>query len=735
MLFTWLATFIYNHRWGTLFASLAFLAASVATVLHGGNLTGGSFGDREAEQTQRLVEQVLGHSTDTTFVILFQSDGLAADSKAFREAMDAALEPVRKDANVLSVLTPENAPRPVAREMVNTEQKSVVALVSLKGTFKQAISRYPAIREQLRSNELTITCTGKVPFLDNFDRVLQHDMIRAELISLPLALLVLLLVFRTGMAAVLPVAVGALAVLGGIAVVTALSHVMDIAEYTVNVCSLIGLGVAIDYSLFIVTRYREELEAGHDYREALVHAIEKAGRVVCFSGFVLVIGVSGLLFFKGSFLFAMGVGGTVVVLLSIAFALTFLPALLAVLGPKIHAWPLRIASLGPREGFWRGAALWVMRRPIAVLIPTLALLGLMASPVQRLEMTEADVRVLREEVEARKGYELLKRDFPEFGANRVVMAVSFPSAPALNGERIGALYDLSERIKALPHVTKVESIVSDERFSRELYQSILLSPPEMFKEQLESAMQASVGERVVILYALLDSAPETHESQEVVRQLRGEPAVLDGTLSVGGQTASGMDATEFVRDKTPRAIGFVMGMTFLILFLLLGSVVLPIKAIVMNLLSVAGSFGALVWIFQEGNLGISEPRPVEHALPVLLFCVLFGLSMDYEVLMLSRIKESWEKTQDNTLSVGEGLEKTAGLVTSAAAIMIVVFAAFGLATIVLIKAVGLGMALAVLIDATLVRLLLVPATMRLFGKWNWWAPAPLMRLRAALGLH
>ncbi len=176
-------------------------------------------------------------------------------------------------------------------------------------------------------------------------------------------------------------------------------------------------------------------------------------------------------------------------------------------------------------------------------------------------------------------------------------------------------------------------------------------------------------------------------------------------------------------------------MTFVILFLLLGSVVLPIKAIVMNFVSVAASFGALVWVFQEGHLGIAQPRPIDHALPVLLFCVLFGLSMDYEVLMLSRIKESYEKTYDNTHAVAEGLEKTAGLITSAAAIMIVVFAAFALASVVLIRAVGFGMALAVGIDATLVRLLLVPATMRLFGKWNWWAPAPLVRLRTAMGLH
>jgi RND superfamily putative drug exporter len=270
---------------------------------------------------------------------------------------------------------------------------------------------------------------------------------------------------------------------------------------------------------------------------------------------------------------------------------------------------------------------------------------------------------------------------------------------------------------------------------KEDYQTVLLDPPELYKAQIDMGKKMTVGDRVVILYALLDAEPETQASKDVVRALRKDRAVLDGTLSVGGQTASDMDATEFVRERTPRAIGFVMAMTVVILFLLLGSVILPIKAILMNFVSVAASFGALVWVFQEGHLGLAEPRPVEHVLPVLLFCILFGLSMDYEVLMLSRIKETYDRTEDNTLAVADGLEKTAGLITSAAAIMIVVFAAFALAKVVLIRAVGFGMALAVGIDATLVRLLLVPATMRLFGKWNWWAPPALVKLRQALGLH
>jgi putative drug exporter of the RND superfamily len=732
-MFASLATFIYKRRWWTLAASTLFLAASLVLVVRGGKLTGGGFGDNEAEQTQRLVEPVLGHSTATTFVAIFHSETLDPRETPFRVAMKAALAPLASDPDVLSVMTPDNAPPPL--DLVNGQAKSAIALVSLKGDFKDALARYPALRERLRSPQLAITCTGQVPFMDNFDRVLRHDLIRAEIVSLPLALLVLLLVFRTVVAAALPVGVGALAVVGGVAVVLGLSRVMDIAEYTINVCSLIGLGVAIDYSLFTLSRYREELAAGHDYPEALARALEGAGRVVCFSGLAVGTGLGGLMFFGGSFLWAMGVGGAVVVALAIVFALTFLPALLAVLGSKIHAWPLPISHFGPSEGFWHREARWVMRRPIAILVPTLALLAVMGSPFLRLELTAADVRVLALDVEARRGYEILKRDFPEEGNNRVVMAVLFPTSPALTTERIGALFDLSQRIAAIPHVTKVESVVSGEGMGKEDFQTILLDPHYIYKAQVDSGKKMTVGDHVVILYALLDSPPETKASQDVVRELRRDRGVLDGTLLVGGQSASDMDATEFVREKTPRAIAFVTAMTFVILFLLLGSVVLPIKAIAMNFVSVAASFGALVWVFQEGHLGIAEPRPIDHALPVLLFCVLFGLSMDYEVLMLSRIKESYERTHDNTHAVAEGLEKTAGLITSAAAIMIVVFAAFALAHIVLIRAVGFGMALAVGIDATLVRLLLVPATMRLVGKWNWWAPAPLVRLRAALGLR
>jgi RND superfamily putative drug exporter len=406
-----------------------------------------------------------------------------------------------------------------------------------------------------------------------------------------------------------------------------------------------------------------------------------------------------------------------------------------VLGPRIPAG--RLPAFLPTDigrGLWHRTAHWVMRRPLQVLLPTLGLLLLMGAPFFHLRMAASDVRVLPASLEARQGYDALREDFPDQAAARMLVAVDFPRAPALNAERVGALFDLSRRIASIPHVTKVESIVNGAPFhTREEYQRFLLDPPVDYASTVEEAKKLTVGDRVVLLSALTDLTPESKGAQRIVRAIRERRQVADGELLVGGQTANDVDATTFILSRTPRAVVFVLSVTVIVLFLLFGSLLLPFKAVAMNFVSIAASFGALVWIFQDGHLFIREPRPLEPALPVLLFCTLFGLSMDYEVLMLSRIKESYDRTHDNTQAVADGLEKTAGLITSAAAIMVVVFSAFSLASVVVVQAVGFGMALAVAIDATLVRSLLVPATMRLFGDWNWWAPKPLSMLRVWLG--
>jgi putative drug exporter of the RND superfamily len=724
-MFETLGRFVVRHAKGVLACVGVFMIVALAILVRGGPLASGIIEGLEARQEEHVADSVTGTQAETTFVVLLHSENLDPRDEAFQVAMKDALEPLRKDPRVLSVTSADDAPTFMRARMVNVDARGAIAFVSMRESFQDALISYPNVRSEMVSKQLEIGCTGTLPYFHDLNETLEQDLIRAEIISLPFAILILLWVFRTAAAAVLPALVGGLAVAGGVAVVMALSHSIEVAKYTINVCSLVGLGVAIDYSLFIVSRYREELAAGHAINEAIARAVGSAGRVVAFSGVAVGTGLAGLLFFRGSYLFTMGIGGSIVVLLSVVFALTFLPAMLAVLGPKIHWGALPRSKNADSGKTWRAISHFVMKHPVLVLLPTLGFLLMLGSPFLHVKLAAADVRVLDQSSEARRAYDRFRRDFSDASANRIDIAIEFPTSPALTVDRIGAIYDLSRRLKNLPHVLKVESLVDrndpdQEEPSKEDYQEILIDPPPMVAPMIEAAKKMLTANDVVLLHVVTDGAPESDEARALVRTLRSDRKVLDGHFIVGGRTANDIDTTDFMLSRAPRAAVFVVSVMVVVLFFLLKSALLPIKAALMNFVSIAGSFGALVWIFQDGHLLPGEPRPLEPTLPVLLFCVLFGLSMDYEVLMLSRMKEAYERTGDNLLAVGEGVEKTASLITSAAAIMVAVFVAFALARVVLVRAVGLGMALAVTLDATLVRVLLVPATMRLLGDWNWW---------------
>ncbi|HSO39203.1 MAG TPA: MMPL family transporter, partial [Labilithrix sp.] len=435
---------IHRRAWLVLAAAALFLALAVASLVRGGPLTSATIDGLEAGEADALAASITGHPVATTLVVHFRSADLEPSGSAFGEAVAQALAPLAHDARVLSVLAPRDAPSPLRERMLAPRAHAAFALVTLAGDFTSARAAYAGVRQQVRSDRLAVTFTGQVAYMHDLDGTLEKDLILAELVSLPLALLVLLFVFRTAVAAALPVGVGALAVLCGVAVVLALSHTTELAQYTINICSLIGLGVAIDYSLFTVSRYREELAAGHGYADALAHTMARAGRVVAFSGVAVATGLSGLFFFRGSFLFAMGVGGAIVVAFAVLFALTVLPALLAVLGPRIHAGRLPVPAswTGLSEGAWHRMALWVMKRPLAVLAPTLALLLAFGAPFTHLRLAAADVRVLPADVEARQAWDRMAADFPDETAAHADVVVTFPSGPALNEARIRTLFDL-----------------------------------------------------------------------------------------------------------------------------------------------------------------------------------------------------------------------------------------------------------------------------------------------------
>jgi putative drug exporter of the RND superfamily len=731
-MFAPLAHLVYRRPWAVLFAALAFFAGALVLLARGGELGASRIAGLEADEAQVELDAIVGRPDDTTVVVVFRSADLKPTDPSFQQAMSDALAPLRNDPDVAAIVTPEDAPTMLIERMRNAQARSAVAFVTLAGDLRHALAVYPHVRDKLVSNTLSVTCTGQVPYQSDLATVLEHDLVRAELLSLPVALLILALVFRTAVASMLPVGVGGMAVLGGIAIVTALSRSTEMPQYTINVCSLIGFGVAIDYSLFIVSRYREELATGRDFRDALVRAVDTAGRAVTFSGIAVATGLAGLFFFRGSYLAFMGLGGSIVVFLAVVFALALLPALLVILGPRIHFGRLPGVQATRTPGrHWKVLAERVMRAPFTVLLPTVAFLLVLAAPAARLRIAASDVRILPHDVEARRGFEQLREAFPDMVATRIAVVVRFPNGTVFERPRLEAVSDLSRRVAAIPGVERVESIVDrpraptdeeEEPPSRDEIIETLLHPPEMLASTIEAAKSITTRGPKTVLFAITSAPPESARAEAIVRAIRTERNVLDGQLLVGGQAARNVDSTEFILSRAPYAVLFVMGVTFVVVLVMLRSLLLPLKAIVMNALSIGASFGVLVWIFQDGHLFVTEGRPLEPALPVLLFCVAFGLSMDYEVLMLARMKEAYARTGDNVTAVGEGLENSAGLVTSAAAIMVSVFIAFALARVVVLQETGVGLALAVALDATLVRALLVPSTMRLLGHLNWWAP-------------
>ena len=448
-----------------------------------------------------------------------------------------------------------------------------------------------------------------------------------------------------------------------------------------------------------MSRFREELARGRDVEDAVGIALATAGRAILFSGITVAIGLAGMLFYPGTFLVSLGVSGSLVVAAAVLYALTFLPALLSIFGPRVGVWRLPLPRGRTGAGIWHSIATTVMRRPVLVLVPTIAVIAIAASPFTQLRLASADATILPPTIESRHGYDVLVNEFPGQDQSTITVVARFADDP-LNHR--AALDDLRSRLAALPNVLRVD---------------MPLSP---------------TGPHIALLSVRTASTAQSDEARAIVRAARTQ-IVAGGDVLVTGNTAFDVDAVDYLVERTPIAVGFVTLTTMVALFFLLGSVVLPLKAVAMNALSVSASFGALVWIIQQGHLATVlnfTAQSIEPSLPVIMFCIMFGLSMDYEVLLLSRIQEEYRRTGDNVAAVAMGLERSGRLITGAAAIMVGVFVAFALADVVIIKSVGIGLTIAVLLDATLVRALVVPATMRLLGRANWWAP-----WRFGRGLH
>ena len=727
---TRLAAFVIRFRWWVIggwvvvfLVSVPFAPRVTSQLKHG-------FGDLDTESRAAL--SLVGEEldfTESSITLVFSSDSLDVDDPAYAEAMERAVAPLRQLPEVVRVVTYYTVP---GDTFVADDRRTTYAFVELDASVDEAVDLVEPIRSRLGETELDVWVTGGIALFADLSTYSERDLQRAELITIPLLAILLLLVFGSVVAAGLPVAMGALSVVTTLALVFVVAQATDMSIFVLNIASFLGLGMAVDYSLLMVSRFREELHRADRVASAVVTTIETSGKAIVFSAGTSVIALSGLLFFDMMMMRSLGVGGITVILFSMLVALTLLPALFAVLGHRVDRlsiWRRRTA----RGGFWFTLSQWVMRHPIAVIIPTTAFLVLLGLPFLNVNLGSPWASILPEEAESRQGQGLVDERFGPGELSQVIIVESSPTS-ALTPGNIAANLEFVERMENDPRVVRVDSIFGAEpRMTWEQMQQVgagfkpAPTAPAVSDEAL-TAFNELVSDdlRTQMVRIVPRHSPTADETKALVSDIRSNPPGGDMTVLVTGVTADQLDNVDSMYSDFPRVIVYVVIVTYVALLLLFRSVILPLKAVVLNALSILASFGALVFVFQQGNfeglLGFTADGTTEATVPILVFSVVFGLSMDYEVFLLSRVKEEYDRTGDNTRAVAVGMERSGRIITSAAAILIVVSAGFATGDILIIKALGLGTAIAVLVDSTIVRALLVPALMRVMSRLNWWAP-------------
>jgi RND superfamily putative drug exporter len=747
--FAALGRFDYRfRRWLPLAALALMIAVNAAAASWGGELSQGGWNipGSETERAEALLKDRFGASQEQMFVV-YRDDEADATSPAFQSAVTDSLDRVAADDRVDAVITYATVPDP---DFISEDGHATFAVVNLVDSRADATAdaeRLAGLVDPPVGVETTIT---GVPLLQQqFNHAIEEDLLRAELISLPVALVILLVVFGTVVGAGLPLLIAALALGTSFAAITLTAGQIEMSIFVTNIATMIGLALSIDYSLFMVSRFREELRAGHSVERAIERMMSSVGKAVAVSGIAVAIGMTALIVFAAPALRSMGIGGVLVVVSTLIFGLTALPALLAMLGPRVNRLRVPLpAFIRPasgnepselRHGVWTRIAHFVMRRPLRAAVPALAVLLLAGLPFFHLQLSTGGNLDDLPPSSARTGFEVLRDQFPGGDSNPVVVALQFPD-DALNADRLDDLAAYIDRLAAVDGATQVSSLLTPPPgMDPAQYRGLLAAPAEQRPAELNDYIgQWSSGDTTRIEVASRIDA-DSDAGRAFVQRVRGAEAPPQSQVLTAGLASQSADFLVAFDDAIPVAVAIVIGVTFIVLFLTFGSVFLPVKAVLMSLLSISASFGALVWIFQDGNLsgplGFEAGGTIIASTPVIMFAILFGLSMDYEVLLLSRIRERYVATGDNSRSVAEGIGVTGGIITGAALIMVGVFGAFALGDVVMIKALGFAMALAVLVDATIVRGILVPAFMRVMGSLNWWAPRSVQRAVARLGLY
>lgn len=735
--------FLYRERVVVLLTALALLFDMCIFGLGVFHMTkSGGYDNPSSESTQarQLLDTRLGGSF-ADVIVFMQSQTLHATDPAFAHAAETLLSSLHTRPAVTSLLSYYSTGNQSLLSRDRHETFALLQLASQDLATKQ--TEYQQLLPLLTapSPVLQISMGGNVPVNMAVSQQVNTDLAHAEMFTLPVLALLLLLVFGGAIAALLPLLTGGAAILGAFTVLRLLTKMTDVSVYAINVVTMLGLGMAIDYALLIVTRFREELARNErDVCGALQRTMATAGRTVIFSALTIGTSLVGLLLFPLTFLRSIGLGAISAVLVVMLTSLTLLPAILALLGPRVNALSFTHFLRGKRaripmtftehRGAWYRLSEMVMRWPLPIALAVLTLLLVLGWPFLHIMFATPDENILPPGQPARVVSQRITQDFAQQGNAQLIIAVALPGN-ALSAPNLASLNSYVKNIEALPGVVHVTSLVTARtdlslaRYQKMYAQPSLHPPFALLAHQLASGNLTKVT---------VELQPADHSAAAIslVHAVRALPVGGGLKALVDGITPEQIDLLDSLEATLPLALLVIVSAIFVLLFLMTGSLIVPLKAIILNVLSLSATFGGLVWIFQDGHLqhvlNFQPTGSIDATQPVLIFAIAFGLSMDYEVFLLSRIKERFDQTGNNRLAVSSGLQRTGGLITSEALLLAIVLGAFGMAKIIFIQEIGIGLASAVIMDATLIRMLLVPSTMRLLGNLNWWSPAPLHHL-------
>ena len=679
--------------WLLLFAVLAVLAIRLPGLLEGDGFST----DGEHAEVMDELTKTFDFPAESLFVVFDQT------SNSTIEQTLKEIEQLELAESIQSPLTDDSLYKDhVAYAMLHFD--SDADMTSAVDDIREAID-----------GEQGVTLTGGAAINKDINSASQKDLASAEAIGLPIAIVVLLLAFGSVVAAFIPLAVGIVTVVSAFGVMTLFSEAMDLSIFVMNIIPMLGLALSIDFALLLINRYKEEL-ANHSITEAVQTAIQTAGRSIIFSALCVFIGLGAMLVMQVEIFQNIALGGMLVVTIAVLSSVTLLPALLMLLKDSINKWTIIRVKPGATTR-WRNFASFVMKRPVTLILVALIVLGIGIIPVKNMELTIPQVDSLPESYDSRQAYELMDKQFGLGEQSTVYMIAERPDG----WDSTAGLEDMKnieDKLLADNDVLSVDTIFTASEIPTVEQWEQSLSVPEV-EVQLTPLMDTFVQDNKLLVPVSLNLNGSSNEAQDWVREWSEKELGVD--FKLGGQPKFNQEIFDEIFDKVGWLLAIILGSTFIILMIAFRSILIPLKAIIMNIIGLASTFGILVYIFQYGHFGIEETT-IALIIPVIVFSLVFGLSMDYEVFLISRIQEEYLKHQNNTLATVDGLTSTSKIITSAALIMIVITGAFAFTDVMPVKQIGVGIAIAVAIDASIIRLLLVPSLMKLFGKWNWWLP-------------